>query len=111
MPKYIIERKVQGVGQSTDEQVQAMSQKSNEALTQLGGEVKWLESFVTDDSIYCVYVAPNEELVKRHAELAGFPADKISKVNRILDPSSSESSEMMPRMKSKENLSEKTMRQ
>jgi len=110
MPKYIIERNVSGVGESTEEQVQGMSQKSNEALKQLGGEVKWLESFVTEDSIYCVYVAPNEELIKRHAELAGFPADKISKVIRVLDPASAES-EITPRMSSKERSSEKPMHQ
>ncbi|MNT72749.1 hypothetical protein D3C72_2113800 [compost metagenome] len=87
-----------------------MSQKSNEALKQLGGEVKWLESFVTDDSIYCVYVAPNEELIKRHAELAGFPADKISKVTRVLDPASAES-EITPRMSRKDKSVEKPMHQ
>ncbi|WP_413291063.1 DUF4242 domain-containing protein [Bdellovibrio sp. HCB337] len=90
MPKYIIERKVPNVGQSSKEEMHAMAKKSNEVLNQLNGEVNWLESFVTDDKIYCVYVAPNEELVKRHAQLAGFPADSVAKVNAILDPSSGE---------------------
>lgn len=90
MPKYIIERKVPNVGQSSKEDMTAMAKKSNEVLNQLNGEAKWLESFVTDDKIYCVYVAPNEEVVRRHAQLAGFPADSISKVDAILDPSSGE---------------------
>jgi hypothetical protein len=90
MPKYIIERKATGVGQSSQEEFQAMSQKSKEALNQLGGQVSWIESFVTDDKIYCVYVAPNEDLIRKHAQLAGIPVDSIAKVDAVLDPSSGE---------------------
>lgn len=110
MPKYIIERKVSGVGSSSEDQIREMSQKSNEALRELDGQVQWLESFVTDDMTYCVYVSPNEELIKRHAEIAGFPADRISRVDKIIDPSTAES-ENMSRMAGKEKPSEKTMRQ
>lgn len=90
MPKYIIERNVKGVGGSSEEQFQTMSQKSIEALKKLNGEVSWLESFITDNKIYCVYVAANEDLIRRHAEMAGFPADVISEVKLVLDPSSAE---------------------
>ena len=110
MPKYIIERKVSGVGQSSEDQMREMSQKSNEALMKLGDQVQWLESFVTDDSTYCVYVSPNEELIRRHAEIAGFPIDKISRVDRVIDPSTAEA-ENMSRMAGKEKFSEKIMRQ
>jgi hypothetical protein len=110
MPKYIIERKVPGVGLGSEAQLRAMAKKSNDALHELNGEVLWLESFVTDDSTYCVYVAPNEELVRRHAELAGFPADRISRVDTVIDPSTGE----MPTtsgMTEKSKFSEQTIRQ
>lgn len=90
MPKYIIERKVQGVGQSSQADLKAMAQQSNEVLNQLDGQAQWLESFVTDNKIYCVYVAPNEDVIRKHAQLAGFPVDSIAKVDTILDPSSGE---------------------
>lgn len=90
MPKYVIERKVPGVGQSSKEELKAMAQQSNEVLNQLNGQASWLESFVTDDKIYCVYVAPNEDVIRQHARMAGFPVDSISKVDTILDPSSGE---------------------
>lgn len=90
MPKYVIERKVPGVGQSSQEELRAMAQQSNQVLNQLNGEAAWLESYITDDKIYCVYVARNEDVVRRHAELAGFPVDNIAKVDTILDPSSGE---------------------
>lgn len=90
MPKYIIERKVPGVGHSTEVQMQDMARVSNEALRKLDGEVQWLESFVTDDAIFCIYVAPNEELVKKHAQMAGFPADRITKIDAVMDPATGE---------------------
>lgn len=90
MPKYIIERNIKGAGRSSEDEIQAMSQKSIEALKKLNAEVSWLETFVTDDKIYCVYVAPNEDLIRRHAEMAGMPADVISEVKVVLDPSSAE---------------------
>jgi hypothetical protein len=110
MPKYIVERKVPGVGHSTQDQLQKMSHISNEALTSLDGQVQWLESFVTDDATYCIYVAPNEELVKKHADIAGFPADRIMKIDTIIDPSTGES-QQMPYMTNKDKGMEKPMRQ
>ena len=110
MPKYIIERKVQGVGHSSQEQLQAMAQKSNEALLELDGQVLSLESFITDDATYCIYVAPTDELVKRHAELSGFPADRISKIDTIIDPSTGEA-EQMGKMPGKEKGYDKSLRQ
>jgi len=107
MPKYIIERGVPGVGASSSDQLKGMAQKSNEVLNELNGQVQWLESYVTDDKIYCVYVAPNEDLVKRHAEMAGFPADKIAKVDAILDPSSGE---VPVKASSKETSAQKSLR-
>lgn len=90
MPKFIVERKVPGVGRSTHEDLQSMAHTSNEALNSLNGQVMWLESFVTDDATYCIYVAPSEELIRRHAEIAGFPADRISRIDTIIDPSTGE---------------------
>lgn len=110
MPKYIVERKVQGMGHSPQDQLQAMAQKSNEALISLDGKVQWLESFVTDDASFCIYVAPNEELIKRHAEIAGFPVDRILKVDTVIDPSTGESAQM-PYMTNKDKGLEKPLRQ
>lgn len=111
MPKYIIERKIPGVGLSSPEQLRAIAQKSNEALHELNGEVMWLESFMTDDSSFCVYVAPNEELVKRHAQLSGFPADRVIKVDTVIDPSTGESAMPLKMSASKASTSEKIIRQ
>lgn len=110
MPKYLIERSVPGVGMSNQEQLTMMAQKSNEALNELNHEVLWLESYVTDDKIYCVYVAPNEDLVKQHAKLAGFPADRISKVDAVMDPSSGEAP-FTSGMARKDKTPDKTLRQ
>ena len=90
VPKYIIERIVPNLGKSSGEDLQRAAQKSNEALKKLNGEVQWLESYVVDDGTLCVYVAPNEEAVRRHAELSGFPADRIIRVDAIIDPSTGE---------------------
>ena len=90
MPKYIIERELPGAGDLGDDQVQGISQKSCQVLGKLGPQIQWVESFVTDDKIYCVYIAPNEEIIKKHAEEGGFPANKISKVRRMIDPTSAE---------------------
>lgn len=110
MPKYVIERKVPGVGHSTQEEMEKMAQVSNDALRKLGGEVQWLESFVTDDSIFCIYVAPNEEAVKKHAQMAGFPADRILKVETVMDPAFSEPS-IPASMASKDKKYDKSIRQ
>ena len=90
MPKYIIERNLPGAGDLGDDQIQGISQKSCDVLSNLGSQIQWVESFVTDDKIYCVYIAPNEAMIEKHAKEGGFPADKISKVRRMIDPTSAE---------------------
>lgn len=90
MPKYVIEREIPGAGQLTAEQLKAISQTSCGVLSKLGPSIQWIHSYVTDDKIYCVYIAPNEALVREHASLGGFPANKISEVAAIIDPATSE---------------------
>ena len=90
MPKYIIERELPGAGDLGDDQVQGISQKSCQVLSELGPQIQWVESFVTDDKIYCVYIAPNEEMIAKHAKEGGFPANKISQVRRMIDPTTAE---------------------
>ena len=90
MPKYIIERELPGAGGLGDDQIQGISQKSCQVLSELGPQIQWVESFVTDDKIYCVYIAPNKELIEKHAQEGGFPANKISQVRRTIDPTSAE---------------------
>jgi hypothetical protein len=90
MPKYVIERELPGAGNLGDAEIQGISQKSCQVLTDLGPHIQWVQSYVTDDKIYCVYNAPNAEMVKEHAEKGGFPANKISEVRRIIDPTSAE---------------------
>jgi Nickel responsive protein SCO4226-like len=85
MPKYIIERELPGAGKMGPAELQAMSKKSCSVLAELPS-VQWLESFVTTDKIYCVYIAPNEDLVREHAKRGGFPADRVSRVATIIDP-------------------------
>jgi len=90
MPKYVIEREIPGAGKLTSEQLHAISQKSCGVLTNLGPQIQWVESFVTDDKIYCVYVAPNEAMVREHAKQGGFPANRVSAVRRMIDPTTAE---------------------
>ena len=90
MPKYVIEREIPGAGQLTPEQLTAISQKSCGVLQDLGPRIQWLESFVTNDKIYCVYIAPNAEMVRQHAEQGGFPANQISEVKTIIGPTTAE---------------------
>lgn len=90
MPKYLIERNLPGAGKLSDQELQAISQKSCGVLRELGSEIQWIESYVTDDKIYCVYRAPSEELIRRHAEEGGFPADRVSKIERVIDPTTAE---------------------
>ena len=90
MPKYIIERELPGAGDLGNDQIQGISQKSCQVLSELGPQIQWVESFVTDDKIYCVYIAPSKELIEKHAQQGGFPANKISKVRRMIDPTSAE---------------------
>ena len=90
MPKYVIERDIPGVGGSTADALQAVSQTSCSVLNELGPSIQWIQSFVTDDKIYCVYIAPNEDLVREHATRGGFPANRISEVKTIIDPTTAE---------------------
>ena len=90
MPKYIIERELPGAGNLGNDQIQGISQKSCQVLSELGPQIQWVESFVTDDKIYCVYIAPNKEMVEKHAQEGGFPANKISQVRRMIDPTTAE---------------------
>lgn len=90
--RYIIERKISGVGKSSEEDFSKMAGKSNEALAKLGSQgtnVQWVQSFVTGDKVYCEYLAPNEDTIKEHARLAGLPADSILKVEHVCDPTTS----------------------
>jgi len=90
MPKYVIERNIPGVGNCTKEQLQGISQKSCGVLNQLGPKIQWVNSFVTDDKIYCVYISPDVETIREHAKMGGFPADSIARVRAIIDPTTSE---------------------
>jgi hypothetical protein len=90
MPKYVIEREIPGAGNLTPEQLTAISQKSCGVLQKLGPQISWLESYVTGDKIYCVYIAPNEALVREHAKQGGFPANRVSEVKRMIDPTTAE---------------------
>jgi uncharacterized protein DUF4242 len=90
MPKYVIERDIPNVGSVTPEQVIAFSQKSCSVLNSLGPKIQWLPSYVTQDKIYCVYIAPNEEMVREHARQGGFPANRVSEVKLVIDPTSAE---------------------
>jgi hypothetical protein len=86
----MIERELPGAGDLGDDQIRGISQKSCQVLGELGPKIQWVESFVTDDKIYCVYIAPSKELIEKHAQQGGFPANKISKVMRMIDPTSAE---------------------
>jgi hypothetical protein len=90
MPKYVIERDVPGIGNATQQEVQTISQKSCSVLNKLGPTIQWLHSYVTADKIYCVYTAPNEKMVREHAEQGGFPANRVSEVKSIIDPTTAE---------------------
>jgi cell division inhibitor SulA len=91
MPKFVIEREVPGVGSLPADQIQAISQKSCSVLTNLGPQIQWLQSYVTDNKIYCIYIAPNEQLVREHARQGGFPANSVAQVRRVIDPTTAES--------------------
>ncbi len=90
MPKFMIERELPGAGKLSGEELRGISQKSNKVICDLGPEIRWLQSYVTDDKIYCVYVAPDEDILFEHARCGGFPADKISRVATLIDPSTGE---------------------
>jgi hypothetical protein len=90
MPKYVIERELAGAGNLTREQLQGVAQKSCDVLRSMGPQIQWVQSYVTDNKIYCVYIAQNEQLVRDHAKKGGFPANSVSEVREIIDPTTSE---------------------
>ena len=90
MPKYVIERDIPGAGEFTDLALQAISQTSCSVLKDLGPQIQWVQSYVTGDKIYCVYIAPDEEMIREHATRGGFPANAISEVKTIIDPTTAE---------------------
>lgn len=90
MPKFVIERAIPGAGKLTQIELQGISQKSREVLKELGPEIQWVQSYVTGDKIYCVYIAPNAEIVREHARMGGFPADSVEEVKSIIDPTSAD---------------------
>ena len=90
MPKYVIEREIPGAGNMTQQELQSVSRKSCAELQNLGPQIQWLESFVTADKLYCVYIAPSEDIIRAHAQQGGFPANRISEVKTVIDPTTAE---------------------
>jgi hypothetical protein len=90
MPKYVIERDIPGAGKLTADQLRGVSQKSCDVLNKLGPEIQWIHSYVTADKIYCIYRAPNEAMIREHAKQGGFPANKVSEVASIIEPTTAE---------------------
>ena len=90
MPKYLIERNIPGAGKLTAEQLKAISQTSCGVLSNMGPHIQWVHSYVTDDKIYCVYIAPNEDMVREHAKQGGFPANVVTEIAGIIDPATAE---------------------
>ena len=96
MPKYIIEREIPNAAALSAQELKAISQKSCGVLKQLGPSIQWVQSFVTEDKITCVYIAPNAEIIREHARLGGFPADRVLEVATIIDPTTAEQNELAP---------------
>ena len=90
MPKFVIEREIPGAGKLTPQELRGISQKSCSVLRDMGPAIQWVESYVTDDKIYCVYIAPNEDAVRQHAQQGGFPANRISRIQSMIDPTTAE---------------------
>jgi predicted Rdx family selenoprotein len=90
MPKFIIERNIPQAGEFSNEMLKSISQKSREVLCTLGTDIQWIHSYVAGDKIYCIYVAPSEELIREHARLGGFPADSVTKISAIIEPTTAE---------------------
>ena len=90
MPKYVIERELSGAGKLSPQELRAISQKSCGVLREMGPQVQWLQSYVTDDKIYCVYIAPDEDAIRKHAQLGGFPANRISRIRSVIDPTTAD---------------------
>ncbi len=90
MPKFVIEREIPGAGKLPSADLQAISQKSCGVLAELGPQVQWVHSYVTDDKVYCIYIAPNEQAVRKHAEMGGFPANSVAQIRAVIDPTTAE---------------------
>lgn len=90
MPKFLIEREIPGAGSMSPQQLQGVAEKSCSVLRDLGPKIQWVQSYVTDDKIYCVYIAPNEEMVREHATRGGFPANRVSEIKSVIDPTTAE---------------------
>ncbi len=90
MPKYVIEREIPGAGKMSDQELKETSQKSSETMNKMGPHIQWVQSYVTDDKVYCVYIAPDEHSIREHAEQCGLPVDRISKVSAVIDPTTAE---------------------
>jgi Protein of unknown function (DUF4242) len=90
MPKFLIEREIPGAGDLSAQDLQGISQKSCGVLKNMGPQIQWVESYVTGDKVYCVYIAPNEEMIREHAEQGGFPANRISEIKSVIDPTTAE---------------------
>jgi hypothetical protein len=90
MPKFVIEREIAGAGKLTPQELQAISQKSCGVLREMGPQIQWVQSYVTDDKVYCVYVAPNEDAIRKHAQKGGFPANRIARIHTVIDPTTAE---------------------
>lgn len=90
MPQYLIERNIPGAGKLTSDQLKGISQQSCSVLNQLGPQIQWVQSYVTSDKIYCIYRAPNQELIREHARRGGFPADRIEEIGTVIDPTTAE---------------------
>jgi len=90
MPRYVIEREIPGAGKLSPQELQAIAQKSCSVLDQLGPKIQWVESFVTGDKLYCVYIAPDEAMVREHARQGGFPANSVAEVKAVIDPTTAE---------------------
>ena len=90
MPKFVIEREIPGAGKLTPDQLHAISQKSCSVLQSMGPRIQWVQSYVTDNKIYCIYIAPDAETVRKHAQMGGFPANSVSQVRTMIDPTSAE---------------------
>ncbi|MEI6737852.1 MAG: DUF4242 domain-containing protein [Pseudomonadota bacterium] len=90
MPKYVIEREIPGAGKLSPQELKGISQTSCGVLSKMGPQIQWLQSYVTGDKVYCVYIAPNEEMVREHARQGGFPANRVSEVVSVIDPTTAE---------------------
>ena len=103
MPKYLIEREIPGAGKLTGPELQAISQKSCSVLQNMGPEIQWVESYVTGDKVYCVYISPNEEMIRKHAIQGGFPANRISEIKTTIDPTTAEEQSAVSKQQSASN--------